>query len=182
MSSGRHRPLVPTTWQRQVFNSLHSLAHPCIRASRRMISNRFVWKGMAADVGQWCRDCLQCQRAKITTNITTPVEHILVPTQRFSHIHVDLVGPLQANSDGHTHIMTIIDRSTRWVEAIPLSTTTATACADALVAGWISCFVVPEVMVTTEVCSSLLQCGPSCASAWASDTTPPQPTIPRQTA
>ena len=103
---------------------------------------------MAADVGQWCRDCLQCQRAKITTNITTPVEPIPVPTQRFSHIHVDLVGPLQASSDGHTHIMTIIDRSTRWVEAIPLSSTTATSCADALVAGWISRFGIPAVMVT----------------------------------
>ena len=148
MSSGRRRPLVPTTWQQKVFNSLHSLAHPGIRASRRMISSRFVWKGMAADVGQWCRDCLQCQKAKITTNITTPVEPIPVPSQRFSHIHVDLVGPLQASSDGHTHIMTIIDRSTRWVEAIPLSSTTATACADALVAGWISRFGVPAVMVT----------------------------------
>ena len=90
---------------------------------------------MAADVGQW-------------SNITTPVEPIPVPTQRFSHIHVDQVGPLQASSDGHTHIMTIIDHSTRWVEAVPLSSTTATACADALGAGWISQFGVPAVMVT----------------------------------
>ena len=117
MSSGRQRPLVPATWQPQVFNSLHSLAHPGIR---RLISTCFVWKGMAANVGQWCRDCLQCQRAKITSNITAPVKPIPVPTQRFSHIHVYLVGPLQASSDGHTHIMTIIDHSTRWVEAVPL--------------------------------------------------------------
>lgn len=44
--------------------------------------------------------------------------------------------------------MTIIDRSTRWVEVLPLSSTTATACADALVAGWISRFGVPAVMTT----------------------------------
>ena len=61
---------------------------------------------------------------------------------------MDLVGPLQASSDGHTHIMTIIDHSTRWVEAVPLSSMTAPACADALVAGWISQFGVPAVMVT----------------------------------
>ena len=58
------------------------------------------------------------------------------------------MGPLQASSDGHTHIMTIIDHSTRWVEAVPLSSMTAPACADALVAGWISQFGVPAVMVT----------------------------------
>ena len=52
MSSGRQGPLFPATWHRQVFNSLHSLAHPGIRASRRLISTRFVWKGLAADVGQ----------------------------------------------------------------------------------------------------------------------------------
>ena len=85
---------------------------------------------------------------KITSNITAPVKPIPVPTQRFSHIHVYLVGPLQASSDGHTHIMTIIDHSTRWVEAVPLSSMTAPACADALVAGWISQFGVPAVMVT----------------------------------
>ena len=148
VSSGRRRPLVPESWQRRVFTTIHSLAHPGIRASRRLISSRFVWKGMAADVGQWCRDCLPCQRAKITTNTTAPVEPIPVPSQRFSHIHVDIVGPLQVSSGGHSHILTIIDRSTRWVEAVPLSSTTATACADALVAGWVSRFGIPAVMTT----------------------------------
>ena len=68
---------------------------------------------------------------------------------------MDLVGPLQASSDGHTHIMTIIDRSTRWVEAVPLSSTTATACADALVAGWISRF---GVHFTSDVWAVMCQC------------------------
>ena len=39
-----------------------------------------------------------------------------------------------ASSEGHTHVMTIVDRSTRWTRW----STTATSCADALVAGWIS--------------------------------------------
>ena len=52
VSSGRWRPLVPLTWRRRVFLAVHNLAHPGIRASRRLISARFMWKGMAADVGQ----------------------------------------------------------------------------------------------------------------------------------
>ena len=43
----------------------------------------------------------------------------------------------------------MIDRSTRWVEVVPLTSTTATAFADALVAGWISRFGVP-VAITTD--------------------------------
>ena len=148
MSTGRPRPLVPVSWQKKVFQSVHSLAHPGIRASRRLITARFVWKGVAADVGRWCRECLPCQRAKITTHNTAPVQPIPVPSQRFSHIHVDLVGPLQVSSGGHSHVMTIIDRSTRWVEVVPLTSTTATACAEALVAWWISRFGVPAAMTT----------------------------------
>ena len=148
ISSGRQRPLVPLGWQKKVFLAIHSLAHPGIRASRRLLASRFVWRGMAADVGRWCRECTSCQKAKVTTQPTAPVQPIPVPTRRFTHLHVDLVGPLTASSDGHTHVMTMIDRSTRWVEVVPLSSTTATACADALVTGWISRFGVPAAITT----------------------------------
>ncbi len=38
---------------------------------------------------------------------------------RFSHIHVDLVGPLQDNNS-FNYIFTIIDCMSKWMEAIPL--------------------------------------------------------------
>ena len=147
VSSGCWRPLIPLSWRRKVFQAVHTLAHPGIRASRRLISSKFVWKELAADVGRWCKECLACQRAKITTQQSAPVP-IPVPSRRFTHIHVDLVGPLTASTEGYTHVMTMVDRTTRWMEVIPLSSTTATACADALVAGWISRFGVPAVITT----------------------------------
>ena len=49
-SGGQRRPLIPLLWQRRVFDSIHSLAHPGIRATRRLLTARFVWKEMAADV------------------------------------------------------------------------------------------------------------------------------------
>ena len=148
VSSGRWRPLIPLSWRRKVFQAVHTLAHPGIRASRRLISGKFVWKELAADVGRWCKECLAFQRAKITTQPSAPVQPIPVPSRRFTHIHVDLVGPLTASAEGYTHVMTMVDRTTRWMEVIPLSSTTATACADALVAGWISRFGVPAVITT----------------------------------
>jgi hypothetical protein len=41
------------------------------------------------------------------------------------------VGPLQY-SNNFNYIFTIINRSSKWMEAIPLSETTAAACAKAL--------------------------------------------------
>ncbi len=44
--------------------------------------------------------------------VLIPPPHIPVPTRRFSHIHVGLVGPLPA-SKGFTYLFTIIDRTSR---------------------------------------------------------------------
>ena len=64
-STGKPRPYVPETFRRTVFNSLHNISHPGIRASRQLITSRFYWPGMNADISKWARSCLQCQRAKV---------------------------------------------------------------------------------------------------------------------
>jgi transposase InsO family protein len=76
------------------------------------------------------------------------MQAIPVPQKRFSHLHVDLVGPLPTSPDGFKYIFTIIDRSTRWLEAFPVKNMEATTAADALVAGWISRFEVPAAVTS----------------------------------
>ncbi len=66
MSRGLTRPLVPEQDRPVVFRAIHDVAHPCIRATRRLIVARFVWQGLAKDVNSWCRDCQVCHRSKVT--------------------------------------------------------------------------------------------------------------------
>ncbi len=143
-SSGVFRPLVPAAFRRTIFNAIHSLAHPGIRATRQLIASRFVWPCLVSQVAAWCRDCQQCQRAKVTRQPAAAPQAIPNPTQRFSHLHIDLVGPLPPSSGGETHLLIMSDRSTRWAEAIPLRSTSAEACATALVGGWVARFGVPQ--------------------------------------
>jgi len=63
----------------------------------------------------------------------------LVPERRFDHVNVDLVGPLPP-SRGFTHLLTMVDRTTRWPEAIPLSSTTSAEVARAFVGSWVARF------------------------------------------
>jgi transposase InsO family protein len=138
---------VPRDLRRQIFEHLRGTAHPGRRATRRLMSSRYVWKGFSTDVTAWVKACLGCQRAKVNRQVQVPPQHIPVPTRRFSHIHVDLVGPLLA-SKGFTYLFTIIGRTSCWPEAIPIAATTTVDCANALFQGWVSRFGVLAVITS----------------------------------
>jgi transposase InsO family protein len=80
--------------------------------------------------------------------VKTQVEPILVPRARFQHVHVDLVGPLPVSKTGRSYLMTIIDRTSRWPEAVALPDITAEMCADAFVQAWVTRFRVPHTVTT----------------------------------
>jgi cleavage and polyadenylation specificity factor subunit 1 len=105
------------------------------------------WPGLSSDIIAWARGCLACQRGKIHRHTRLVPLPIPIPQRHFSHLHVDLVGPLQY-SNSFNYIFTIIDRTSKWMEAIPLSETSVAACAKALTFTWISCFGVPETITS----------------------------------
>lgn len=144
ISTGQPRPVVPAAFRRQVFEAIHNLSHPSIRATTTLITAKFVWHGISRQVGHWARTCIPCQQAKIHRHVRSPLQVFQVPQRRFDHINVDLVGPLPS-SQGHTMLFTIVDRFTRWPEAIPMGNdTSATACARVLISQWIARFGVPS--------------------------------------
>ena len=144
-STGQPRPIVPASWRRKVFDVVHGLSHPSMRVTRQLLAKKFVWHGLHKQVGLWGKTCIPCQTSKIQRHIKAPLEKFHVPPRRFDHIHVDLVGPLPP-SKGYTHLLTVVDRFTRWPEAIPLTNTVTLTCAEALVSNWIARFGVPMDM------------------------------------
>jgi hypothetical protein len=160
VSTGVFRPLLPARFRSAAVLSLHNIHHPGMRASRRLVCSSFCWPKMGSFVSALIRNCLQCQKSKIHRHVTLQAAHIPVPVRRFSHIHVDLVGPLPRSS-GFSYLFTVIDRTTRWPEAVPLTSTTAADCAAALLQGWIQRFGVPDIITSDR--------GPQFTSSlWAS--------------
>ena len=66
-------------------------------ASRWFISARFVWCELANDVHDWYHPCLPCQCGKIHVMFNFVLKRYLSPSRRFSHVLVELVGPLPSS-------------------------------------------------------------------------------------
>ena len=131
----------------QVFNILHRLSHPGVRATLQLISSHFVWPEMNVDVFTRVITCLHCQRAKVTRHTKAPLRTFVCPIARFQHVHVDFVGPLSP-SNNHSCILACIVCYSRWPELTPLLDTTAIRVVSIFLHCWVKLLICPETIIT----------------------------------
>jgi hypothetical protein len=63
-------------------------------------------------------------------------------------VHVDLIGPLPTSVEGFKYLFTMVDRSSRWLEAAPLKSMLAEDCVDAFISSWVARFGVPTIITS----------------------------------
>ncbi len=143
---GKNRPIVPKELRLPLFQQMHSQAHLGFKKMIFIFSSRYFWPGMKKDVRVWCKTCLQCQKGKVTRHTKSPIG-VFPEIDRFEHVHVDLV--TMKLSGKFRYLFTMIDRCTRWLEAIPLENIAAETVAKAFFEQWIARYGVP-LKVTSD--------------------------------
>jgi hypothetical protein len=82
----------------------------------------FYWPGMEGDIRRYCKSCDMCQRTVSRGRVQKiPLGNMPLIDTPFKRVGIDLVGPITPMSDrGFRYILTVVDYSTRYPEAIPL--------------------------------------------------------------
>ena len=137
ISTGYIRPIISREWRRCIFDIIHGLSHAGNHPTLRAILRRFVWHKMKTDVRNWRRTCHPCQSSIVQRHVHAPLQPRTLPDQCFGSLHVDIVGPL---SESMMYLFTIVDRNTRWAEAIPMAGCSTETCIKGFLRHWIARF------------------------------------------
>ena len=136
------RPLVPAAFRILITRMFHDIAHIGQKETVDRIAARYYWPNMKTDISSYVSKCHHCNSCKPHKIVNPPLNPNPVHSSRFSELQVDIVGPLP-QSEGYRYLLTILDRTTRWFEALPLKEATSTECAEQFIRGWVKNFGVP---------------------------------------
>ena len=67
------RPIVPAKYQRIIFDLLHNTSHPGIKATRKLVTQRFTWINVDKNCTEFAKTCEPCQKSKVQVHTKAPL-------------------------------------------------------------------------------------------------------------
>ena len=148
-----HQIVVPQKYRKSLMQVAHDIplgGHMGNRKTRSRLLQNFFWPGIFKDVAEYCRSCPQCQRS-VAKGKARKANLISIPPicEPFARVAIDIIGPLNRTKRGNRYILTLVDYSTKFPEAVPLKTTDTKTVAEALL-GIFSRVGIPKVLLSDQ--------------------------------
>ncbi|XP_072331098.1 protein NYNRIN-like [Scyliorhinus torazame] len=129
--------IVPSQHHREFIEMAHEspgAGHPGPETTWQRVERVGWWPSLREDARDFCASCLVC-----ATNNPDPKKrkvslgHIRRVEGPWQSIQIDYIGPLPPAAGGYKYCLVLVDIFTKWVEAFPCRTATATGTARILV-------------------------------------------------
>ena len=126
--------VVPSSLRMEVLKLAHDsvfAGHLGITATKKSLMSRFTWPGVTKDIANYIKSCEICQKhAKRKPKL--PLGKMEMVKTPFEKVAIDIIDPLSETNKKNNYILTLVDFSTRWPEAVPLKSTKTENVAEAL--------------------------------------------------
>ena len=96
------RPILPEQNRYPIFIQCHNLCHSNWKSTSLMILARSTLPNAQRTIKEWCHNYLTCQQMKITRHVHPPTRQVNEAVARFTHVRMDIVGPLPAIKFRHS--------------------------------------------------------------------------------
>ena len=127
------RLCIPRTERQRLLYQYHdTAAHHGVIHVYDTLREKVWWPRMLSDVVNYVHKCSECQRSKAERNQYLP-RPMNVPTGPWTHIAIDHIGPFPTSNNGNKYVLVIVDRFTKYAEAIPCEDDSALTTARILV-------------------------------------------------
>ncbi|XP_069186506.1 uncharacterized protein [Procambarus clarkii] len=122
--------VVPAVFRSKLLETAHAdrfAGHGGVSKTFQRLAKCFYWPHMKKDVRRFCKTCHTCQMAGKANQPVPKAPLCPIPSigEPFEHLILDIVGPLPPSTSGVQYLLTILDRVSRYPEAIPFKTITA---------------------------------------------------------
>ena len=119
------RVVIPSLGREAVVKKLHG-GHPGIVCMKALARSYVWWPGISTELKKHVHGCSQCQQSR-----NEPPPALLHPwewpREPWACLHLDLAGPFLGRM-----FLVVVDTHTKWLEVLPMSSTTAAATVEKL--------------------------------------------------
>ena len=126
--------VVPVILRQDVLSGFHQFGHCGINRLQELILKAgYKWERLYIDVRNYVLSCKACATAK--RGVIAPrarLKPLEIPERPGDVLQIDILGPYSVSSDGHTAVLSVIDRLTSYVWLYPLKTCSSDVIANKL--------------------------------------------------
>lgn len=155
--------------RRVLLNDFHILptsGHAGIRRMTNNIKKYYFWPSMTKDIVKYVSECEHCKKQKYSIGTKQPMTITTTANSAFEKVYLDIVGPLQKDTNGYSYVLTLQCELSKYTEAYPLQNKDTVSVARAFVDNFILRYGIPREIATDrgsefisstmkEVCSLL---------------------------